>query len=247
MIGIKEKKIRWYQRRKLGWKIRHLAVFIFACLGTYSFLESRSSWSAMHQWNRAIGDMGLILIALSMAIGPLARLSSIGQTMIPWRRELGIYGVIFAIIHTAIILDGWVEWDLIRLFGYELHPQTGNYVMLQHGFGLANAIGIVGLVYAIVLACASNDWSQRLLGGSAWKFVQQGAYVLWMLIIVHTGYFLYLHFQDFHRAVPDPNWAQMPFAGLVGAVVLVQVAAFLKTWKGRKSSESKTDAANIGT
>ena len=77
--------------------------------------------------------------------------------------------------------------------------------------------------------------------------MQQGAYVLWMLIIVHTGYFLYLHFQDFHRAVPDPNWAQMPFAGLVGAVVLVQVAAFLKTWKGRKSSESKTDAANIGT
>ncbi len=117
-----------------------------------------------------------------------------------------------------------------------MHPVTGLYVMLQHGFGLANAIGIVALLYGIVLALASNDWSQRILGGSVWKFLQQGAYVLWMLIIIHTAYFLYLHFQDFHRKVPDPNWAQLPFAGLVGLVTLLQLVAFLKTWRTRRSS-----------
>lgn len=214
-----------------NWKWRHLLVLLVAAAGTYLFIESRSQWVEMHRWNRAAGDMSVVLVSFSMAIGPLARLWPRFRSAIPWRREFGIYGVVLAAIHTAIILGGWVEWDLVRLFGYQLHPSTGLYVMLQHGFGLANTIGIVALVYGTVLALSSNDWSRRLLGGGVWKFLQQGAYVLWMLILVHTAYFLYLHFQDFHRAVPDPNWAQTPFVGLVALVALLQLAAFLKTWR----------------
>lgn len=219
-----------------GWKERHLVVLLAAGLGTYAFMESRAEWSEMHRWNRAVGDMSLVLVALSLAIGPLARLWKAFRPAIPWRREIGIYGVLLGVIHTVIILNGWVEWNLIRLFGYELHPVTGLYVMLQHGFGLANVIGIVALLYGIVLALVSNDWSQRFLSGSVWKFLQQGAYVLWMLIIIHTAYFLYLHFQDFHRKVPDPNWAQIPFAGLVLLVTLLQLAAFVKTWRTKRGS-----------
>ena len=134
------------------------------------------------------------------------------RRFIPYRREFGIHGVLLAFVHTVIILGGWVEWDLVRIFGYEIHPQTGNYIMLQQGFALSNVIGIVCLVYGFTLALSSSNWSQRLLGGPVWKFLQQGAYVLWVLIVLHTAYFLYLHFQDFHRATPDPNWAIGPAA-----------------------------------
>jgi len=213
-----------------GWKSRHLVVILFVGVGTYAFVESRAEWSAMHRWNRAVGDMSLVLISLALAIGPLARLWSWFRPLIPWRRETGIHGVVLGAIHTLIILDGWIEWNLIRVFGYELHPLTGLYIMLQHGFGFANVIGILALVYGVVLSLASNDWSQRLLGGPVWKFLQQSAYVLWALIVLHTAYFIYLHFQDFHRPVPNPNWAQIPFAILVAAVALLQFAAFLKTW-----------------
>lgn len=216
--------------------MRHLVVLLAVGLGTYAFLESRSEWSGMHRWNRAIGDMSVLLIAFSMAAGPLARLWTGFRRAVPWRREAGIYGVLLAAIHTIIILGGWVDWNLIRLFGYEFHPVFERYVMLQHGFGLANVIGIVALVYGAVLASTSNNLSQRLFGGSVWKFVQQSSYVLWMLIIIHTAYFLYLHFQDFHRPVPDPNWVQLPFAGLVVLVALLQVAAFLKTWRAKRRS-----------
>jgi len=222
-----------------GWKIRHFAVLIIAALGTYAFLESRAVWSEMHRWNRAVGDMSLVLIALSMGIGPLARLWAGARAALPWRREFGIYGVLLLIIHTAIILAGWVEWDFARLFGYEIHPTTGQYVMLQQGFGLANAIGIIGLLYGVVLALASNDWSQRLFGGGSWKFLQQGAYVMWMLIVVHTAYFLYLHFQDFHRRIPDPNWAQVPFAALVALITALQLLAFVKTWRSKRGKRQK--------
>ncbi len=221
-----------------GWKTRHLLVLVVAVLGTYAFLESRAQWSEMHRWNRAIGDMSLVMIAFSMAIGPLSRLVLRLRSLIPWRRELGIYGVLLAFIHTIIILAGWVEWDLVRIFGYELHP-SGVYVMLQHGFGLANVIGIIALLYGTVLALSSSNWSQRLLGGQVWKFLQQSAYVLWMLIVTHTAYFLYLHFQDFHRRVPEPNWAQVPFAILVSVVVVLQLAAFVKTWRSRRNRSAQ--------
>ena len=214
-----------------NWKIRHLCVVIIAALGSYAFLESRAEWSDMHRWNRAIGDMSLVMVALAMSIGPLARLWRSFRVVVPWRRELGIYAVVLAIIHTVIILNAWIEWDLIQLFGYQIHPVTGNYVMTQHGFGLANSIGIVALFYAVSLALTSNDWSQKKLGRMVWKFLQQGSYVYWILIVIHTAYFLYLHFQDFHRRVPDPNWVQIPFAILVLLVLSLQFFAFLKTWK----------------
>jgi sulfoxide reductase heme-binding subunit YedZ len=193
-------------------------VLLLASAGIYAFAEARAEWAAMHRWNQALGDARLVLISMSMAIGPLARMWFRFRRFIPFRREFGIHGVLLAVAHTVIVLDGWVEWDLVRIFSYELHSLTGNYVMMQHGFALANVIGIVALVYGFVLALASSDWSQRLLGGSVWKFLQQSSYVLWMLIVLHTAYFLYLHFQDFHRATPVPNWAQIPFAVLVGVV-----------------------------
>ncbi len=213
------------------WRIRHLVVIVFALLGTYAFLWSRNEWSEMHRWNRAVGDMSLVLVALAMSIGPLSRLWAGARRWIPWRRELGIYGVVLGFAHVIVILAGWVEWDLVRLFGYEIHPIQQRYVMVQHGFGLANVIGILALIYALMLLLSSNNWSQRKLGAGVWKFLQQSAYVYWMLIVVHTAYFLYLHFQDFHRRVPDPNWAQLPFAALILLVLSLQLAAFLKTWK----------------
>jgi hypothetical protein len=61
-------------RIKIGWKLRHLVILIIAGLGTYLFVKSRIGWSEMHLWNRAVGDMGLVLIASSIVLGPLARL-----------------------------------------------------------------------------------------------------------------------------------------------------------------------------
>ncbi|MGE4612264.1 MAG: hypothetical protein AAED33_12905 [Paracoccaceae bacterium] len=83
----------------------------------YAFLESRAEWSEMHRWNRAVGDMSFVLISMSMAMGPLFRLITKVRGLIAWRRELGIYGVLLAIVHLIIILVGWVEWDLIQIFG----------------------------------------------------------------------------------------------------------------------------------
>ena len=227
------------RRYAAGWKTRHLVVVVIGLLITYGFYELRSNWSAMHRWNRATGDASVILISIAMAVGPLSRLWPAARRSLPWRRELGVWGTLLAAVHTVVILAGWVEWELMRLFGFVAHPVTGQYVMLQHGFGFANVIGIAALMYGIGLAATSNDRSQKFFGGSVWKFLQQGAYVLWILIVLHTAYFLFLHFLDFHRPIPQPNVIKLPFAAMVVFVASLQFAGFLVTWRSsRRRSRS---------
>ena len=216
---------------------RHGVILAISALAGYLLLLSRAEWSEMHRYNRALGDLSMLLLAMAMAIGPLARLFSarIFRKLLPYRRELGIYAVLAATIHTIIILLGWVELDFARLFGFEWHPQLQRYVMLQQGFALGNIIGIAALLYGFVLAGTSNDFSQRKLGPSVWKYIQQGAYVLWWLAVMHTAYFLFVHFLDFHRPIPEPNWAQWPFVIMVGIVLVLQIAASLITWRAQRN------------
>ncbi len=218
-------------QKAFDWKLRHLVILLFGALLTYGFLESRAQWSEMHRWNRALGDASVVLVALSMMIGPLSRLWGAAKRLIPWRRELGIYGVIAAFIHATIILVGWMNWDLYRLVGMEFHPGLQRYVMFQQGLGFSNILGIAALIYALILTLTSNDFSQRWLGASVWKHVQQGTYIMWWIIVLHTGYFLFMHFLHFDRATPEPNWFRWPFVGLVVTIMLLQFAATLKTWR----------------
>lgn len=214
-----------------SWKFRHLGALALAALLVWGFAALRPEWSPMHRWNRAFGDASLILVAVVMSLGPLSRLWRPATAALPWRRELGIWGFLAGLVHAGFILFGWVELEWQRLFGFEFHPQLMQYVMFDKGFGLANVIGILALIYGLVLSVTSNDASQRWLGMSVWKFLQQGAYILWALILAHTAYFLYMHFLDFHRRTPEPNLLQWPFALLVLAVFVLQSAATWRTWR----------------
>lgn len=216
--------------------VRHLLVALVVMGLVLSFSAIHAGWSPMHRWNRAIGDASLVLIAVSVGIGPLARLWRPAMPLIPFRREMGIHGCLLAVVHAVIILVGWVEWDLMRLFGFEWHPDLLTYVMLQHGFGLANAIGIAALILASLLAATSSDAAMCRLGNSGWKFLQMGVLPLWWLTVAHVGYFLFLHFLSFHRATPEPNPLQYWFVGLVFLVLGLRSTAYLRTISAKGAS-----------
>ena len=207
------------------------------------FAAIHGEWSPMHRWNRALADASLVLVALSMGLGPLARLLRPAVLVLTYRRESGIYGCLLALAHAGIILVGWVEWDLMRLFGFEWNPELLSYVMFQHGFGLANAIGIAALLLAVLLATTSSDAAMRRLGVSGWKFLQMGVLPLWWLSVAHVAYFLFMHFLSFHRATPEPNPLQYWFVGLVVLVLGLRLAAYLKTIGGRRMPESQYERA----
>lgn len=216
--------------------VRHVVLAFVATVLVLGFAAVHIEFSPMHRWNRAFGDASMVLVALSVGLGPLARFLRGVVRVLPFRREFGIYGCLLAIVHTAVILTAWVEWDLMRLFGFEWHPELLAYVMFQHGFGLANAIGLAALILAILLGATSSDIAMRRLGVSGWKFLQMGILPLWWLTVAHIAYFLFMHFLSFHRETPPPNTLQPWFLGLVAGVFALRGAAYVLTVRAKGKS-----------
>jgi sulfoxide reductase heme-binding subunit YedZ len=221
------------KRVLVNWKFRHLASLAIAAALIYGFGMLRPEWSPMHRWNRAFGDASFLMVAFVIASGPLSRLWRPAAPTLLWRREMGVWAVLAGLVHAGFILFGWVQLEWQRLFGFEFHPGLQQYVMFDKGFAFGNIIGFLALAYGLVLALTSNDLSQRWLSMSVWKYIQQGAYLLWAMLVAHTMYFLFIHFLDFHRQTPEPNLLQWPFVGLVLVIVTLQTAASWQTWRLR--------------
>lgn len=183
---------------------RHLLIGVLAILLTLPFWYGRLNWDPEMRLWRAIGDSSVILLFATMSIGPLARLWSPAARLVSWRRETGIWFGITAFIHTFLVFDGWVRWEWTRFFGYEFVPQLGQLARLEPGFGLANLVGLVAVVLTALLVATSSDWAINRLGSSAWKWLQYGSYTVFYLVVLHTLYFLFIHYTvSFHRQVPD--------------------------------------------
>lgn len=222
--------------------IRHGLIILLsaALIGLFGMVHSQ--WEPLHRWNRAFGDTALVLLALALALGPLAVLFPRTRGCLVWRRQVGIWVMVWALVHVAIILHAWVEWNLIRLFGFEYSPVFRRYIMHQHGFGLANTVGILALLFGLVLMLTSNDRSVRWLTPAVWQHLHQGAVVFWWLVVVHVGYFLFIHFLDVRRPMLEPNPLQWPFVVIIVVVSLLRTAAFIQHWRQFRRSISSEES-----
>ncbi|MCH8106694.1 MAG: ferric reductase-like transmembrane domain-containing protein [Proteobacteria bacterium] len=225
----------------MNFYFKHTIVMAFSATLTLPFWYGRLDWDPEMRLWRAIGDASFILLLLLLVLGPLSRYSRSVVKLLPWRRELGIWFAILAIVHSLLVLDGWVRWDWMRFFGYEFIAQLDRYARIEPGFGLSNLIGIIATFIALPLMITSANWAVKRLGGSSWKWLHYGAYTVFYLVALHSLYFLFMHYtESFHRAVPENlNWFRYPF--LIGALVLLtlQMGAFVSTIRRRGRQESR--------
>ncbi len=220
----------------MPWFYRHILVAVLSVMVSIPFYFGRMNWDPEMRLWRAIGDGSFVLLFATLFIGPLARHWGPGTRILPWRRELGIWYSVLAIIHTLLVLDGWVRWDWMRFFGFEFVIQFGRYARVEPGFGLSNLVGIVAVGISIVLLVTSSDWAVRRLGGSSWKWLHYGAYVVFYLVAIHSLYFLFMHYMEsFHRRVPDDlNWFRYPLLVATTLVIGLQMSAFWVTVRGKR-------------
>jgi DMSO/TMAO reductase YedYZ heme-binding membrane subunit len=163
--------------------------------------------------NLVLADTSLVLLCLILILGAIARFVPRARRFVPWGRELGIAMFVTAGLHVAMLIDTFASLD-DALFG--VHGALGRYDF----WTAANWVGVVALVYALVLAITSNDFSQRLLG-RGWKFTQRQAYTLFILAWLHTAAFLV----DIEEFPPAFNW----FWLFTIPVVVAQVSGFVHT------------------
>ena len=208
--------------------VRHLVVAVSSVGLVGIFWATRSNWdSEMRLW-KAVGDAAFVLLVAALAIGPIARLVRSARGLLRWRRQLGIWFALTATLHAVLILNGWARWSLRRFLGYEFIPQLGREARLEPGFGLANLIGSVALVLALILAATSSDWAMRRLGRPSWVWLHRLAHTVLVLSLLHGSYFLFIHFtESFHKATPpDLDWFRIPFLITGLAVIGLHILAF---------------------
>jgi sulfoxide reductase heme-binding subunit YedZ len=210
--------------------VRHVTVAVLAGALVGLFWSTRPTWDGEMRLWKAVGDAAFVLLLAALTLGPAARLARPATRLLPWRRQLGIWFALVATLHGVLVLHGWARWSLRRFLGYEVVPQLGREVRLEPGFGLANMVGVTALAFALVLAATSSDWALRRLGAPAWKWLHHSALFVFYLSLLHAGYYLFLHYTlSFHKQVPPADWFRFPFVALGATVVLLQLAAFVKT------------------
>ena len=215
--------------------LRHLLVGAIAVVIAVPFWYGRLDWDPEMRFWRSVGDSSFMLLFLTLAIGPLTKLWPAMGKFVPWRREVGIWFGLMAFLHAFLVWKGWARWDIWRFLGYEFVPELNRLARLEPGFGLSNIIGMVAIFLTLVLVATSSNWAVNLLGSSAWKWLQYGSYTVFYLVVIHTLYFLFLHYtESFHRQVPpNPNWFRYPFLILSFTIPVLQATAFIKTVKQR--------------
>ena len=223
---------------------RHVVIAVAASVLIAGFWFGRMDWEvAMRTW-RAFGDAAIVLLFVSLALGPTTRLWPRIKPVLPWRRQAGVWFAVLALVHTVLVLDGWTQWDLGRLLGYEFIPQLGRVARLEPGFGLANLTGLVALAWGLVLAATSSNLAVRVLGASAWKWLHSAAYVIFYLGVLHAAYVLFFHDPlSFHRMPPPPKWFSWPLLAMGVTVAILQWTAFVVTVRRRRSRPGAIEGA----
>lgn len=227
LLGIKSKKIIF---------LRHFCVAIIAALLVYFVWSVHSAWTPdMRLW-KAFGGAAFALLWFVVFIGPAARMWRPLTRLIPWRREFGIWFFLIALVHGYLIWDGWARWDVYRFLGYQYVAELDMYLRFEPGFGLANLMGLLALIFGLALFATSSDRAVSFLGVSSWKWLHSFAYVIFYLIALHVIYFAFIHYAPApHRILlgqpvdyPE-NPLRFYYLGMIFSVFLIQASAFVKT------------------
>jgi methionine sulfoxide reductase heme-binding subunit len=169
--------------------LHHLPIFTLSAAGVFLFYVARPVRDAVTRLSFATAYPALILIAATLLIGPLNLLRG-KRTPISsdWRRDVGIWAGILALIHSVIGQDVHLRG---RPWLYYLYRPGETHVFpLRHDlFGFSNYAGLCSELLLLLLLATSNDYALRALGTPTWKQLQRLNYLTFALGGVHAlGY-----------------------------------------------------------
>jgi len=213
---------------------RHLFMAVASSL-VFLVWQANSTWSPdMRLW-KAFGGGGFFLLWFTMFIGPAAKLWPPLNYLASWRRETGIWFAVVGLVHGYLILDGWARWSVWGFFGYQYVPELETYLRAEPGFGLANLMGFVALIFVLALFATSSDKAVNYLGVSSWKWLHTFSYVVFYLAVLHVMYFAFIHYtpspERILRGLPTnypENALRFYYVGAFLSVFLAQMFAFIK-------------------
>lgn len=138
----------------------------------------------------SIGYVALGCLAFCLLIGPFNVLTGRpNPRSSDLRRDVGLWCAATSVAHVAFAIQHHFGGNVVAYF---FDPASVRVSAVRRDvFGMSNWIGAAGVLVVLTLALTSSDAAIRLLG-RRWKQVQRWAYVLAVLVIVHTAMFWHL-------------------------------------------------------
>lgn len=199
---------------------QHLIVGIFSLS-----LVSAFRYLLGIEWSTSFARVSFILLFLILIIGPIMRVRKTEKCPSPllapwsWRGELGIWFATMALAHFVFVLMHRPLSELIKIGG--------------EGYGLANLLGLVALIWALMLTVTSFGRVIAFLGLDLWKWFNSFTYVIFYLVSAH---YLYFQFFSTYGGV-GPDWFGYMAVAMSSIVIILQLGVFvLMAAKHRKNA-----------
>lgn len=131
------------------------------------------------------GDVALILLAVTLLIGPanlvLRRRNPVNSYL---RRDAGTWTAIWSLVHVFVGFQGHGggAFGFVDFFVADGRP-------LINSFGMGNWTGLAATVIVVMLLVLSNDRYLRELKSRPWKDLQRLNYALFGLVVLHAVYY----------------------------------------------------------
>jgi sulfoxide reductase heme-binding subunit YedZ len=170
----------------LRFVLQNMIIGIVSYLLYCLFFWSKEGLPYGHQVNRAWADVSILLLCFSLIIGPLVRIRTFFKFLIPWRRDIGLWFAITSLIHIGLLLNIQLGWNPLKFF---INDEGELLKATAHA---GNWVGLFALLGTLFLTITSNRISERILGSSGWKFLQQSVYSVFWLSLLHTFIFIYM-------------------------------------------------------
>ena len=166
--------------------VRNAGILIVALLVHLVVVTATShSRQVMYRLSMATGYASVALIAWALLIGPWrVRAGRASPVSTDLRRDVGIWGGLFALAHVVTGLQVHLTGHMLKYFLYQddKHAVPVRYDL----FGFANWTGLAATLVIVMLVAISNDASLRALGTRRWKSWQRWTYWMAALVVAHT-------------------------------------------------------------
>lgn len=170
---------------RLGIRTKHHTILLaITCVLLLVFVVSVPGDDRMYLWSMATGYVSIILLAVTLLIGPINIYAKKHNPLSSdLRRDAGIWCGLVGLAHIVIGIQ--VHMGNIWLYFFKAIEGEDRFVFRQDIFGSANYVGLFAGLILLVLLVLSNDVSLEWLKAKHWKNLQRLNYMLFLLIVIH--------------------------------------------------------------
>ncbi|SHG16296.1 sulfoxide reductase heme-binding subunit YedZ [Fodinibius roseus] len=133
------------------------------------------------------GYLSIFFLAVSLLLGPANLILKHRNPISTYiRRDIGIVGGTFGVIHSSV---GLFMHFTGRPWLYFVEEAGGGFAIRLGNFGLANYTGLFGVLILFLLLTISNDYFLGKLKAVKWKNLQRFTYPMFLLVVAHSIFY----------------------------------------------------------